>query len=189
MPPRPKGELERLAVRHLAAMRYRLAGATYSVIGASGERGRVGRWGCVKHNGHPPLTPPHPCIRGGLRGSGHASSWPHPLSMDKAHPKPKNRLIRYVNNFFGSRRRLSSLPRVRDTVACDTPNARATLCLTVARVEPRHDEAVPVVCPIPSHRCRDEPPARLRHDPVVDCPAAVPCPTGDVPGQHAHFVR
>ncbi len=30
--PRPKGELERLAVRRLAAMRYRLAGATYSVI-------------------------------------------------------------------------------------------------------------------------------------------------------------
>ena len=29
---RPKGELERLAVRRLAAMRYRLAGATYSVI-------------------------------------------------------------------------------------------------------------------------------------------------------------
>ena len=32
VPPRPKGELERLAVRRLAAMRYRLAGATYSVI-------------------------------------------------------------------------------------------------------------------------------------------------------------
>ena len=32
LPPRPKGELERLAVRRLAAMRYRLAGATYSVI-------------------------------------------------------------------------------------------------------------------------------------------------------------
>ena len=30
--PRPKGELERLAVRRLAALRYRLAGATYSVI-------------------------------------------------------------------------------------------------------------------------------------------------------------
>ena len=30
--PRPKGEVERLAVRRLAAMRYRLAGATYSVI-------------------------------------------------------------------------------------------------------------------------------------------------------------
>ena len=29
---RPKGELERLAVRRLAALRYRLAGATYSVI-------------------------------------------------------------------------------------------------------------------------------------------------------------
>ena len=32
VPPRPKGELERLAVRRLAAMRYRLAGATYRVI-------------------------------------------------------------------------------------------------------------------------------------------------------------
>ena len=32
LPPRPKGEVERLAVRRLAAMRYRLAGATYSVI-------------------------------------------------------------------------------------------------------------------------------------------------------------
>ena len=32
LPPRPKGELERLAVRRLAAMRYGLAGATYSVI-------------------------------------------------------------------------------------------------------------------------------------------------------------
>ena len=32
VPPRPKGELERLAVRRLAAMRSRLAGATYSVI-------------------------------------------------------------------------------------------------------------------------------------------------------------
>ena len=32
VPPRPKGELERLAVRRLAAMKYRLAGATYSVI-------------------------------------------------------------------------------------------------------------------------------------------------------------
>ena len=32
VPPRPKGEVERLAVRRLAAMRYRLAGATYSVI-------------------------------------------------------------------------------------------------------------------------------------------------------------
>ena len=31
-PARPKGEVERLAVRRLAAMRYRLAGATYSVI-------------------------------------------------------------------------------------------------------------------------------------------------------------
>ena len=32
VPPRPKGEIERLAVRRLAAMRYRLAGATYRVI-------------------------------------------------------------------------------------------------------------------------------------------------------------
>ena len=32
LPPRPKGEVERLAVRRLAAMRYRLAGASYSVI-------------------------------------------------------------------------------------------------------------------------------------------------------------
>ena len=32
LPPRPKGEVERLAVRRLTAMRYRLAGATYSVI-------------------------------------------------------------------------------------------------------------------------------------------------------------
>ena len=32
LPPRPKGEVERLAVRRLAAMRYRLAGATYSAI-------------------------------------------------------------------------------------------------------------------------------------------------------------
>ena len=32
VPPRPNGEVERLAVRRLAAMRYRLAGATYSVI-------------------------------------------------------------------------------------------------------------------------------------------------------------
>ena len=32
LPPRPKGEVKRLAVRRLAAMRYRLAGATYSVI-------------------------------------------------------------------------------------------------------------------------------------------------------------
>ena len=32
LPPRPKGEVERLAVRRLAAMKYRLAGATYSVI-------------------------------------------------------------------------------------------------------------------------------------------------------------
>ena len=30
--PRPKGELERTAVRRLAAMKYRLAGATYRVI-------------------------------------------------------------------------------------------------------------------------------------------------------------
>ena len=32
LPPRPKGELERLAVRRLAAMKYRLAGASYRVI-------------------------------------------------------------------------------------------------------------------------------------------------------------
>ncbi len=32
VPPRPKGEVERLAVRRLSAMRYRLAGATYSAI-------------------------------------------------------------------------------------------------------------------------------------------------------------
>ena len=32
VPPRPKGELERLAVRRLAAMKYRLAGASYGVI-------------------------------------------------------------------------------------------------------------------------------------------------------------
>ena len=32
VPPRPKGEVERLAVRRLSAMKYRLAGATYSVI-------------------------------------------------------------------------------------------------------------------------------------------------------------
>ena len=32
VPPRPKGELERTAVRRLAAMKYRLAGATYRVI-------------------------------------------------------------------------------------------------------------------------------------------------------------
>ena len=32
VPPRPKGELERLAVRRLSAMRYRLAEATYSAI-------------------------------------------------------------------------------------------------------------------------------------------------------------
>ena len=32
VPPRPKGELERLAVRRLAAMKYRLAGASYRMI-------------------------------------------------------------------------------------------------------------------------------------------------------------
>ena len=32
VPPRPKGEEERIAVRRLAAMKYRLAGATYRVI-------------------------------------------------------------------------------------------------------------------------------------------------------------
>ena len=32
LPPRPKGEEERTAVRRLAAMKYRLAGATYRVI-------------------------------------------------------------------------------------------------------------------------------------------------------------
>ena len=32
LPPRPKGEVERIAVRRLAAMKYRLAGATYRVI-------------------------------------------------------------------------------------------------------------------------------------------------------------
>ena len=32
VPPRPKGEEERTAVRRLAAMKYRLAGATYRVI-------------------------------------------------------------------------------------------------------------------------------------------------------------
>ena len=32
VPPRPKGEAQRIAVRRLAAMRYRLAGATYRVI-------------------------------------------------------------------------------------------------------------------------------------------------------------
>ena len=32
VPPRPKGERERIAVRRLAAMKYRLAGATYRVI-------------------------------------------------------------------------------------------------------------------------------------------------------------
>ena len=32
LPPRPKGEIERIAVRRLAAMKYRLAGASYSVI-------------------------------------------------------------------------------------------------------------------------------------------------------------
>ena len=34
VPPRPKGELERLAVRRLAAMKYRLAGASYRSIAA-----------------------------------------------------------------------------------------------------------------------------------------------------------
>ena len=33
-PPRPKGEVERLAVRRLAAMQYRLAGASYRSIAA-----------------------------------------------------------------------------------------------------------------------------------------------------------
>ena len=32
LPPRPKGEVERLAVRRLAAMKYRLAGASYRAI-------------------------------------------------------------------------------------------------------------------------------------------------------------
>ena len=32
VPPRPKGEEQRIAVRRLAAMKYRLAGATYRVI-------------------------------------------------------------------------------------------------------------------------------------------------------------
>ena len=32
VPPRPKGEIERIAVRRLSAMKYRLAGATYRVI-------------------------------------------------------------------------------------------------------------------------------------------------------------
>ena len=32
VPPRPKGEIERLAVRRLAAMKYRLAGASYRAI-------------------------------------------------------------------------------------------------------------------------------------------------------------
>ena len=32
VPPRPKGEAQRMAVRRLAAMKYRLAGATYRVI-------------------------------------------------------------------------------------------------------------------------------------------------------------
>ena len=32
VPPRPKGEEERTAVRRLAAMKYRIAGATYRVI-------------------------------------------------------------------------------------------------------------------------------------------------------------
>ena len=32
VPPRPKGEAQRIAVRRLAAMKYRLAGATYRVI-------------------------------------------------------------------------------------------------------------------------------------------------------------
>ena len=32
IPPRPRGEVERTAVRRLAAMKYRLAGATYRVI-------------------------------------------------------------------------------------------------------------------------------------------------------------
>ena len=32
VPPRPRGEVERIAVRRLAAMKYRLAGASYSVI-------------------------------------------------------------------------------------------------------------------------------------------------------------
>ena len=32
VPPRPKGEEQRIAVRRLSAMKYRLAGATYRVI-------------------------------------------------------------------------------------------------------------------------------------------------------------
>ena len=49
----------------------------------------------------PPHPPPHPCIRGGLRGSGHAASRPQLLSMDKAQAsRRKTRLIRYVNNFW-----------------------------------------------------------------------------------------
>ena len=32
VPPRPKGEAQRMAVRRLSAMKYRLAGATYRVI-------------------------------------------------------------------------------------------------------------------------------------------------------------
>ena len=41
LPPRPKGEVERLAVRRLAAMRYRLAGATYSAIAEKLTEDRV----------------------------------------------------------------------------------------------------------------------------------------------------
>ena len=45
LPPRPKGEVERLAVRRLAAMKYRLAGASYRVIAEKLTEDRAREYG------------------------------------------------------------------------------------------------------------------------------------------------